>query len=52
MTPNIQQKSLLNQTSFVGNFWSKDDSGMNQLLDYIKSTHDDLDIIHSIYKKR
>ncbi|KAG1145800.1 hypothetical protein G6F37_005275 [Rhizopus arrhizus] len=52
MTPNIQQKPLLNQTSFVGNFWSKDDSGMNQLLDYIKSTHDDLDIIHSIYKKR
>ncbi|KAI9248100.1 hypothetical protein BY458DRAFT_446003 [Sporodiniella umbellata] len=37
---------------FTDSFWSKNKSGMIQLLDYIKSTHDDLDIIYSIYKKR
>lgn len=38
--------------SFTNSFWSKDKSGMNQLLGYMKSTHDDLDIIYTIYTQR
>lgn len=52
MPPNMQQEPLLKQASFVNNFWSKNKSGMVQLLDYIKSTHDDLDIVYSIYTQR
>lgn len=48
----MQQEPLLKQASFANNFWSKNKSGMVQLLDYIKSTHDDLDIVYSIYTQR
>ncbi|KAI8090403.1 hypothetical protein BDF21DRAFT_490824 [Thamnidium elegans] len=51
MAPNTQEADLI-QASFVNSFWSKDKSGMTQLLDYMKSTHDDLDIIYTIYTER
>lgn len=51
MAPNTQENDIGN-ASFMNSFWSKDKSGMNQLLDYMKSTHDDLDIIFTIYTQR
>ncbi|KAG2204354.1 hypothetical protein INT47_009396 [Mucor saturninus] len=51
MSPNTQESDL-NTISFAGSFWSKDKSGMTQLLDYMKSTHADLDIIFTIYTQR
>ncbi|KAI9483130.1 MAG: hypothetical protein EXX96DRAFT_479457 [Benjaminiella poitrasii] len=38
--------------SFVHHFWSKDKSGMNKLMNYIKFTHEDLDRIYTIYIER
>ncbi|KAI9353163.1 hypothetical protein BD770DRAFT_445439 [Pilaira anomala] len=50
MAPNTQEQEI--QGSFTNSFWSRDKSGMNQLLDYMKSTHDDLDIIYTMYTER
>lgn len=50
MAPNTQEQEI--QKSFTNSFWSRDKSGMNQLLDYMKSTHDDLDIIYTMYTER
>lgn len=51
MPPNVQESMDL-QPSFVNSFWSKDKSGMTKLLNYIKTTHDDLDTIYTIYTQR
>lgn len=50
MPPNIQQEQA--PVSFIDHFWSKDKSGMDRLLNYIQTTHQDLDMIHSIYVER
>ena len=54
MPPNTQQQqqALDVQNSFVDHFWSKDKTGMDQLLKYIHTTHDDLDMLHTIYTQR
>jgi hypothetical protein len=52
MPPNIQQDSDIMPMSFTNSFWSKDNLGMKQLLNYMKSTHDDLYIIYTIYTQR
>lgn len=52
MPPNVQNQDLEENVTFVNSFWSKDKSGMNKLFTYIKATHDDLDIIYSIYTQR
>ncbi|CEP11864.1 hypothetical protein [Parasitella parasitica] len=50
MPPNIQQQ--VEQASFIDHFWSKDKSGMDTLLNYMSSTHRDLEMIHQIYVQR
>jgi hypothetical protein len=50
MPPNIQQQ--VEKLSFIDHFWSKDKSGMNKLLKYMNSTHQDLELIHTIYVQR
>lgn len=51
MSPNTLETGL-NDVSFASSFWSKDKTGMTQLLDYMKSTHDDLGTIFKIYTQR
>ncbi|KAI8641347.1 hypothetical protein BD408DRAFT_444431 [Parasitella parasitica] len=50
MPPNVQQQE--EQASFIDHFWSKDKSGMETLLNYMNSTHQDLEMIHEIYVQR
>ncbi|EPB87915.1 hypothetical protein HMPREF1544_05322 [Mucor circinelloides 1006PhL] len=50
MPPNIQQEQA--PLSFIDHFWSKDKSGMDKLFNYIQTTHQDLEMIHSIYMER
>ncbi|GAN00860.1 conserved hypothetical protein [Mucor ambiguus] len=50
MPPNVQQEQA--PVSFIDHFWSKDRSGMDKLLNYIQTTHQDLEMIYSIYVER
>ncbi|KAK4511753.1 uncharacterized protein ATC70_007297 [Mucor velutinosus] len=50
MPPNIQQEQT--PVAFIDHFWSKDKSGMDKLFSYIQTTHQDLEMIHSIYVER
>ncbi|KAL0135554.1 hypothetical protein V8B55DRAFT_1548377 [Mucor lusitanicus] len=50
MPPNVQQEQA--PVSFIDHFWSKDKSGMDKLFNYIQTTHQDLEMIYSIYVER
>jgi hypothetical protein len=60
MPPNTQQRQEteeeqvqdMNSISFIHHFWSKDKSGMTQLLNYIQSTHDDLETLCTLFIQR
>jgi hypothetical protein len=38
--------------SFLNNFWAADKSGMDNLLNYMYSTHDELKQLHTVYRMR
>ncbi|KAI8378949.1 hypothetical protein BD560DRAFT_324662 [Blakeslea trispora] len=55
MPPNTQAETATEddqKLSFAQHFWSKDKSGVNQLFQYIQSTHQDLKEILEIYLER
>ncbi|OBZ80872.1 Cell division control protein 15, partial [Choanephora cucurbitarum] len=55
MPPNAQTEAIVEndeQLSLTQHFWSKDKSGMHQLIQYIQSTHQDLKEILEIYMER
>jgi hypothetical protein len=57
MPPNtqrqeVEQAETMSSISFIHHFWSKDKSGMTQLLNYIQSTHDDLETLCTLFIQR